>query len=104
MALAAVARGLDRDGRLGLMTELLIASRYAADDSIRDSGETLNHLAGRTGVDRARVSRFMRGERGLSLESVEAICEALGLQLTSGRPRKPKEKGKGPGQSLFDAS
>src|SRR5262249_28464761 len=36
-ALAAVDRGLDRDGRLGLMTELLILSRHAADDSIRDS-------------------------------------------------------------------
>ena len=37
MALAAVAHGLDRDGWLGLMTELLILSRHAADDSIRDS-------------------------------------------------------------------
>jgi HEAT repeat protein len=36
-ALTAVARGLDRDGRLGLMTELLILSRRAADDSIRES-------------------------------------------------------------------
>jgi HEAT repeat protein len=35
-ALTAVARGLDRDGRLGLMTELLILSRRAADDSIRE--------------------------------------------------------------------
>jgi hypothetical protein len=36
-ALTAVARGLDRDGRLGLMTDLLILSRRAADDSIRES-------------------------------------------------------------------
>jgi len=35
MALTAVARGLDRDGRLGLMTELVILSRHAADNSIR---------------------------------------------------------------------
>jgi hypothetical protein len=35
-ALTAVARGLDRDGRLALMTELLILSRRAADDSIRE--------------------------------------------------------------------
>ena len=36
-ALAAVARGLDRDGRLGLMTELLILLRVAAEESICES-------------------------------------------------------------------
>src|SRR5262245_18097590 len=37
MSIAAVARGLDRDGRLGLMTELLILSRHAVEESIRAS-------------------------------------------------------------------
>jgi hypothetical protein len=35
-ALSEVARSLDRNGRLGLMTDLLILSRCAADDSIRE--------------------------------------------------------------------
>jgi hypothetical protein len=36
-ALTAVARGLDRDGRLALMTELLSLLRVAAEESIRES-------------------------------------------------------------------
>jgi hypothetical protein len=36
-ALSAVARGLDRAGRLALMTELPISSRRAADEPIRAS-------------------------------------------------------------------
>src|SRR5262245_38593941 len=36
-ALAAVARNPDHNGRLALMTELLILSRRAVDDSIRES-------------------------------------------------------------------
>jgi hypothetical protein len=35
-ALSAVARGLDRSGRLALMTELVSLSRRAADESIRE--------------------------------------------------------------------
>jgi hypothetical protein len=36
-ALSAVVRGLDRDGRLALMTELLAVSRFATDGPIRES-------------------------------------------------------------------
>jgi len=63
---------------------------------------TLNRLAGRTGVDRARLSRFVRGERGLSLTAVDELCLALGLRLVGGEGasampatgrRKPKGKG-----------
>jgi len=73
-------------------------------NAIRASGESLNQLGERCGVGRDRLSRFLRGQRDLTLEAAEKIAEALGLQLTGGRPRKPKEKGKGPGQSLFDPS
>ena len=66
-------------------------------DAIRSSGLSLNQLGECCGVDRGRLSRFMRGERGLSLESVEVICKALGLCLTASKPGRRK----GP-TSLFD--
>jgi transcriptional regulator with XRE-family HTH domain len=49
--------------------------------AVRDSGQSLNQLAERTGVDSGRLSRFMRGERDLTLSATTRICEALGLQL-----------------------
>jgi DNA-binding Xre family transcriptional regulator len=34
-----------------------------------------------TGIDKATLSRFVRGERGLSLENIDAVCRRLGLTL-----------------------
>lgn len=43
-----------------------------------------------TGVDQAVLSKFVRGERkGLSMETVDALCDYLGLTLV---PKKPKKK------------
>jgi transcriptional regulator with XRE-family HTH domain len=53
-------------------------------DAIRSSGESLNHLGARAGVGRDRLSRFMRAERGLTLDAAEKLCRALGLRLTRG--------------------
>src|SRR5262249_19080081 len=71
-------------------------------EAIKQSGESLNQLAGRTGVDRARLSRFVRGERGLSLAAVDELCRVLGLRLagdvfrdvapTREAKRKPRKK------------
>ena len=38
-------------------------------------------LAKLTGLDQALLSRFLYGQCGLSLESVDLLCEALGLEL-----------------------
>jgi transcriptional regulator with XRE-family HTH domain len=37
-----------------------------------------------TGIDKAVMSRFMSGRRGLSLTSIDRICNVLGLRLVSG--------------------
>jgi DNA-binding Xre family transcriptional regulator len=43
-----------------------------------------------TGIDQAVLSKFVRGERkGLSMETVDALCDYLGLRLV---PEKPKKK------------
>ena len=45
-----------------------------------------------TGVDQAVLSKFVRGERtGLSMETVDALCDYLGLNLVS--ENKPEKKG-----------
>jgi DNA-binding phage protein len=50
-------------------------------EAIQRSGQSLNQLGKQCGVDSARLSRFMRGERGLSLDAVDAIAKALHLRL-----------------------
>jgi transcriptional regulator with XRE-family HTH domain len=61
-------------------------------EAIRKSGESLNQLGERSGLDSARLSRFMRGERDLTLSAAEKLCQALGLELSDSRPRHPKPK------------
>jgi transcriptional regulator with XRE-family HTH domain len=75
-------------------------------DAIRDSGISLYQLGRMSHVDSGRLSRFMRGERDLTLEATSQICEALGLDFTGGRqsskaaeevetvtrPRRPRKK------------
>ena len=67
--------------------------------AIRRSGESLNQLGQRAGIGRDRLSRFMRGERDLTLEAAEKIANALGLYLAGGEGASAdpgrKRKGKG---------
>jgi plasmid maintenance system antidote protein VapI len=49
--------------------------------AIRDGGRTLGQLARATGVDTPRLSRFVRGQRRLTLPAVDAIARELGARL-----------------------
>jgi plasmid maintenance system antidote protein VapI len=63
--------------------------------SIRDSGQSLNALAQECGVDSGQLSRFMREERSLTLESVEKLLRYFGLRVQPASDVKPaKKKGK----------
>ena len=57
-------------------------------DAIRRSGESLYAIGKATGVDNGRLYRFMCGQRGLTLETVDRLCSYLGLVL-----REAKRKG-----------
>jgi len=61
--------------------------------AIQNSGESLNGLGARVGIGADRLSRFVRGERGLSLAAVDKLCRALGLRLTGGEGASAREKG-----------
>jgi len=50
---------------------------------IERSGASRYRLSRETGVSEAALGRFVRGQGGLSLKSVELVCETLGLGLAA---------------------
>ncbi|MFO0847214.1 MAG: helix-turn-helix transcriptional regulator [Gemmataceae bacterium] len=65
--------------------------------AIRDSGLSNTEIEDQTGVDNSAISRFLRGERGLTLESAAKIAQFLGLKVSypnPSAPDPPKPKGK----------
>jgi plasmid maintenance system antidote protein VapI len=59
--------------------------------AIRDSGLSLNELSKRCGVSNPQLSRFVRGERSLTLPAAEKLMVYFGLKVTDGAG---KAKGK----------
>jgi transcriptional regulator with XRE-family HTH domain len=52
---------------------------------ILDCGLSRYAISQRAGVSESILSRFVRGERGLSSESIDSLVEFLGLEV---RPRR----------------
>lgn len=61
--------------------------------AIERSDKTRYRISQETGVSEAVLSRFMNRKVGLSMETVDLICECLGLRLVAEGERKTK-KGK----------
>ena len=49
--------------------------------AIKRSGETQYALSMATGVDQSVLSRFLKGERTIRLETAARLCKHLGLEL-----------------------
>lgn len=49
--------------------------------AIRDSKLSLNELGRRTGVSQGQLSRFLRGDRTLTLPAAARVCDYFGLEL-----------------------
>lgn len=60
--------------------------------AIDDSGLTRYRIAQETGISESTLSKFYLGQRGLSMEALDAI--GLCLQLTICLGRKPDESGR----------
>lgn len=56
--------------------------------AIERDGRSINALARDAGLSPIQLSRFIRGERGLNTPAVDALCEALELELRPKRRRK----------------
>jgi len=64
-------------------------------EAIIESNVPLNQLSKISGVHRSQLSRFMRGERDISLAGAAAVCQALGYQLTKIEPQPAQKKPRG---------
>lgn len=51
-------------------------------------GMTLGDLARATGIDKSALSRFLNGERGVSMEAMDSLGEYLGLKIVATGKRK----------------
>lgn len=49
--------------------------------AMKDSGKSIYAIARQSGVSDGQLSRFLRGERTLSMESLDKLCTALNLTL-----------------------
>ena len=61
-------------------------------EAIDDSGMTRYRIAQETGISEASLSKFYLGQRGLSMEAMNALGECLELTIILGR--KPDQEGK----------
>jgi DNA-binding phage protein len=66
-----------RKGSLNLVEELRQA--------IRNCGQTEYRVAKESGLAQPVLNRFLRGERGVSLETAAKVCQYLGLHLAPAR-------------------
>lgn len=60
---------------------------------MRASGETGYGIAKATGVEQSAISRFLSGERGLDLTSIEKLAKHFRLELRQ-KPLAKKKKGR----------
>jgi transcriptional regulator with XRE-family HTH domain len=66
------------------MAKLLKAIRRA----IQASGHTRYAIHKATGIDQGQLSKLMKGQAGLSLESLEKLADYLGLEIVIRSKRK----------------
>jgi len=73
------------------------STRKKLSDQIREavekSGLSHHRIASETGLHDATLSRFMSGERGLTMKGLDQLADFLGLQIVI-EARLHKKKGK----------
>ena len=60
--------------------------------AIRDSGLSLNEIGRRAGVSEGQLSRFLRGDRTLTLPAAAKVCLYFGLELCAGGPSRHRDQ------------
>jgi hypothetical protein len=61
--------------------------------AVETCGMTRYRIAKDTGIDAAVLCRFVQGQVGLSMDTLDKLAECIGLHVFS--ERKPRAKGKG---------
>ena len=62
--------------------------------AIERSGVSRYSIWQQTGIDQGSLSKFMDGERGLSIESIDTIAELLGLHICTADAKSRRPKGR----------
>lgn len=57
--------------------------------AIDSCGITRYRISKETGISESALSRFMTGERGLSMTALDALADYLGLDVVMRRKRQP---------------
>jgi len=60
--------------------------------AIERSGLSRYGIWQQTGIDQGSLSKFMDGERGLSIESIDKIAELLGLHICTADAERNRPK------------
>jgi transcriptional regulator with XRE-family HTH domain len=55
--------------------------RVMLQETLWETGLSQAELARKTGLSPGQLSRFRRGERGLSLEMIDKVLDVLGLEV-----------------------
>ncbi|MHC4947203.1 MAG: helix-turn-helix domain-containing protein [Planctomycetota bacterium] len=70
--------------------------RETLSDQIRravlDSDLTRYRIWQETGIDQAALSRFVRGDAGLSLDALDRLADLLDLNIVAGRRRRSRPR------------
>ena len=77
-----------------------MSNKQQLSDQIREAvlraGKTRYRIALETGISESLLSRFVRGKAGLSMESIDKLCELIGARLEwedrGPQPKRPKRK------------
>ena len=81
---------LDKYSRIGIfmdMSQIFDAIRKAVDAS----DKTRYRLWKETGIDQAQLARFVSGREGLSMDNLECLADALGLEIVIRSKKTPKK-------------
>jgi len=61
--------------------------------AIRRSGKSQYRICKETGISEGQLSRFVHGKVGLSLSSIDRLCECLELRLAATQSNNQPKKG-----------
>lgn len=71
---------------MGYLTEAVL-------DAVKRSGQTPYAIAKGSGVARSQLSRMLRGQSGMTADTIERLADYLGLRVTI-EPKRKTTKGR----------
>jgi len=61
--------------------------------AVLNCAQTQYALSKATGIDKTAMSRFINGERGVSMQVLDKLGEYLGLRIVTDKPKSKAKKG-----------